>query len=723
MKKRLCFIGYNIATCIHIRQEFEHYLAPHVEPSIWCLTAGGPPEDFGLQDLLIASSNTVLASVKSRLPTGIPILVADRTINTDNLDLLLDLAPGTRALVVGTSSETANQAVDTLNRFGFDYLELFPYSPREPGPYPGDIRLAITMGNPNLIPEGIPERINIGVRGIDLSTYVQIVYALQVPVEALNAISYDYIERLLKMSVRRQHLVRLNKTLTRNVEVILNTINNAIVSVNREGQIKLLNPAAERLLGISAKDAIGTPFSNYLPQIDVGARLESGEPIADDIRRYKDTHLVVTGTPMLEEGGVCTGMVLMLRAITEVEELETKVRRELKRKGNVARYSFASALGESRPLRDAIALARRFASSDMTILLEGESGTGKELFAQAIHNASPRREGPFVALNFAALPGELAESELFGCQHGAFTGAKSGGKQGLFEAAHRGTIFLDEISDASPDVQKKLLRVLEEREVRKIGSNIVTPIDVRVISATNANLLSLVEEHRFRSDLFYRLCALPISVPPLRERGEDIIILAQAFAERFSGSPLLLEPPLAEFLRNHAWPGNIRELQNVVKYICSVRAADEAVTIRHLPPYLIRSSPGPRHGQEPARPARDEFFALVEQIKSEGKARSAALLLSELAGSSGEDPGRSPGYGHERSPGQGRGLGHGLGRAQIMKLLEEGGAPLSEYALRSLLGRLQEAGCLTVGVTKQGSRITSRGIELLGRLSRPDTPA
>jgi len=703
VKKSLCFIGYNISTCSHIRQQLEHYLGAYVDTSTWCLASEEPPAFFSSCDLYIASSHTMLERVRTALPEGASTLVADRTINTDNLDLLLDLAPGTRVLVVGTSAETADQAIDTIKKFGFDYLELLPFHPGEGASVPEGVRKAVTMGNAHLVPEGMEECINLGVRGIDLSTYMQVAYRLSIPVEVLNAISYDYVEALLKLSVRRQHILRLNKTLTRNMEVIVDTIDEAIVAINREGMITLINPAAELLLGAPAREAAGAPLGRYLTEIDFAAHLGRGEPIRDDIRRYKDAHVIVSGTPIVDDDGSCSGLVVMLRPTAEVEALETKVRRELKRRGNVARYTFADVIGESPLVRDGIALARRFAATDMTILLEGESGTGKELFAQAIHNASQRRNGPFVALNFAALPGELAESELFGYEHGAFTGAKSGGKPGLFETAHQGTIFLDEIGDATPDVQKKLLRVLEEREVRRVGGNTVTPIDVRVIAATNVDLPALVKDHRFRGDLFYRLCALPIVVPPLRERRDDILLLIQAFAERFSGVALRIEPPLADFLRNYEWPGNIRELQNVVKYICSVRVGDEPVTIRHLQPYLVRgggpgaaaTQPRPEPRLEPAAKGR-ELEALHEELEERGLVPTAAFLLAELRRSTRAN--------------------RGLGRSSILRTLREKRGATSEYGLRNLLKRLEEAGCVDTGVTRQGMRITALGEDFLESL-------
>jgi transcriptional regulator with PAS, ATPase and Fis domain len=230
----------------------------------------------------------------------------------------------------------------------------------------------------------------------------------------------------------------------------------------------------------------------------------------------RDSYFIISASPLTNDVGDIRGAVVTTRPVNEVEELETKVRRTLRRKGHNAKHNFGEIIDQSSPLIKAVELAKKFAKTGLTVLLEGESGTGKELFAQAIHNHSPRKNGPFVAINFAALPENLVESDLFGYEDGAFTGAKKGGKPGLFEEAHQGTIFLDEIGDATLNVQKKLLRVLEEREVRRVGGSTVTPIDVRVIAATNQNLEEMVQKGEFRKDLFYRICTLPVFIPSLR---------------------------------------------------------------------------------------------------------------------------------------------------------------------------------------------------------------
>ena len=225
-------------------------------------------------------------------------------------------------------------------------------------------------------------------------------------------------------------------------------------------------------------------------------------------------------------------------------------------------------------MEDLIKKAKTIATTDSTVLMMGESGTGKELFAQSIHNASNRKERPFVALNCAALSETLLESELFGYEEGAFTGALKGGKPGLFEVAHTGTIFLDEIGDAPPSIQKRLLRVLQEKEIMRVSGNKVIPIDVRIIAATNKHLGGLIKKGEFREDLFYRLNVFPLHIPPLRERREDIEILLQFFLDKYTTLRKQTIPhinlSIVDFLKDYHWPGNIRQLENLAEFIATV---------------------------------------------------------------------------------------------------------------------------------------------------------
>ncbi|MGB9826388.1 MAG: sigma-54 interaction domain-containing protein, partial [Desulfofundulus sp.] len=263
------------------------------------------------------------------------------------------------------------------------------------------------------------------------------------------------------------------------------------------------------------------------------------------------------------------GVIVTFQAAEKIRRMEAKIRQELNNKGLVAKFRFSDIIGRSIMIQETIREARQYARSDAAVLITGESGTGKELFAQSMHNESNRREGPFVAVNCAALPENLLESELFGYDEGAFTGARKGGKQGLFTLAHGGTIFLDEIGELSLNLQAKLLRVLQEKVVMPVGGQKVMPVDVRVISATNQDLTAAINEGRFRADLYFRLNVLNLHVPPLRERLEDVPELFRYFLERLGGPDSMksfnINDDLLEALKNYMWPGNVRELEGFVE--------------------------------------------------------------------------------------------------------------------------------------------------------------
>lgn len=371
--------------------------------------------------------------------------------------------------------------------------------------------------------------------------------------------------------------VELCKALEEEVEkrerymTILNAISEGVMAVNQDEEIIIYNPGAEKLFEKPREEVLGRKASGVIPNTRIPEVLKSGTPELARIQNAGRAVIATNRIPILVEGEV-KGVVATFQDITRIQELEEKIRRELFKKGFTAKRRFEDIVGESALIRKAVSLAREFSKSDSTILILGESGTGKEIFAQSIHNASPRRNGPFVAINCAAIPGNLLESELFGYVEGAFTGARKGGKKGLFELAHGGTIFLDEISEMEIRLQARILRVLQEMEVMRIGDDKVIPIDVRIVAATNRSLIREMQKGRFRDDLFYRLNVLRIDIPPLSERREDIIPLAESFldkyAKKYRRSPTALSPDFRELLLRYSWPGNIRELENVVeKYV------------------------------------------------------------------------------------------------------------------------------------------------------------
>ena len=382
---------------------------------------------------------------------------------------------------------------------------------------------------------------------------------------------------------RNKELSVINNRLTN----IFNTMSDGVIMVDNNGIISELNPVAQKILGFGSnrsETACGCQVENILGDNNllVQRMLVHKESCADteimlDIQG-EVSHFWASGEPVADEQGLVTGGVIILRPVKQIKRLVNQFN------GNYGTLQFSDIIGESKAVLEAIRIASLAATSLSNVLLQGESGTGKEIFAQAIHNRSDRNAGPFIAVNCGAIPRELIGSELFGYADGAFTGAKRGGKPGKFELACGGTLFLDEIGDMPLEQQVALLRVLQERKVSRIGSDKVIPIDVRVICATNKHLLAEVEKSTFRKDLFYRLNVISITIPPLRERSEDIIALFNYFLEKLDkhGRDFQVSSEVIDRIVRYNWPGNVRELQNVVERIVSLTEGQN-VNIENLP--------------------------------------------------------------------------------------------------------------------------------------------
>lgn len=351
---------------------------------------------------------------------------------------------------------------------------------------------------------------------------------------------------------------------------ILDYTHDAIIAIDEKGRISTTNQIAEQMLQPAQPPFVGRPVEEVLPNTHMTNVLHTGEAEIGQMMNIHGT-LVSTNRVPIRVGGQVKGVVATFQDIKTLQTAERNIRIKLHEKGLVAKYRFSDILGRSPAIRDAKRLSENFADAQFTVMLYGETGTGKEMFAQSIHNASPRRDGPFVAINCTALNRNLLESELFGYADSSFTGARRGGKAGLFETAHGGTVFLDEIGELPLEFQAPLLRVLQEKEVRRVGDDTVIPVDIRIIGATNRNLLQLVEEGKFRRDLYYRLNLLSVLVPPLRERGDDYLEIARCIYERVL--PQHTEEEETVFLRvldrcrSYAWPGNVRELTNLVERV------------------------------------------------------------------------------------------------------------------------------------------------------------
>lgn len=360
---------------------------------------------------------------------------------------------------------------------------------------------------------------------------------------------------------------KIEKEHAQEFKTLVDYSSEGIISVDRENVIKVFNPTAERLLNHSASEMLGQRMDLVLDFLNIDACLKEGrESIGQNIP-LGSNWLTFNSAPIIIED-IVIGAIITIQDITRIQEMEARIRNDVLARKFFAKYRLNDILGESKQIIETKRIAQEMASVDATVLISGESGTGKELFAQSIHNQSKRRNGPFVALNCAALPPSLLESELFGYVEGAFTGATKKGKPGLFEMAHRGTIFLDEISEMDKYGQSRLLRVLQEKQVMRLGDNKNIPVDVRIIAASNQNLAELTKERLFRQDLFYRLKVLTLDLPPLRARTGDIKGLAQHFTSHFNrqySKQITFSDRAYDYLAEYPWPGNVRELMHFLE--------------------------------------------------------------------------------------------------------------------------------------------------------------
>ncbi len=366
------------------------------------------------------------------------------------------------------------------------------------------------------------------------------------------------------------------------INSILYCASEGIIGVDMNGNITNMNNIAKQILGVKNDKGQNYNIKSILPFTKIMDTVRSGKEVYGELCDIGNYSIAINSVPINVENRI-VGAVATIQESKKIQILEQKIRKKLLAKGHVARNTFDDIIGKSRSITLVKEKGKKYANVDSTILIMGETGTGKELFAQSIHNYSKRKESPFVAVNCAALPQSILESELFGYVKGAFTGASSEGKAGIFEIAHTGTIFLDEISEIPHEVQVRLLRVIQEKELTRIGDDKIISVDVRILAASNKNLLEEIAKGNFREDLYYRLCVLILELPPLRLRNGDIAELVNYFIRNISKKHLKkiegITPGAVGMLEMMDWPGNIRHLSNIVErlvVICENSVIDES---------------------------------------------------------------------------------------------------------------------------------------------------
>lgn len=609
------------------------------------------------------------------------------TFTRQDLNKLLTLPKGTRAMFVNISSKMAIEGVTRLNQLGVNNIEFIPV-------YPGmkeipKIDFAITPGERRYVPDFVTNIMEIGARVFDAATVVEIALKLNLEYLLEQPKFHDYFNLIADNSYNFNLLYGRSIKLESQFEILISILDEGIIAINEKDHIFAYNSKVEEILGVKKNLVLGKCVKDVLPFIPFEECRKNLYEIKSRLIKVMDTDISLTVTPVIR-GGKYIGAFALLRRFTDEEYKQHKLRIQLLNKGHKAKYVFSDIIGSSQSMKRAVDISKKMATTNGSILITGESGTGKELFAHAIHNHSPRRDFPFVAINCAAIPDNLLESELFGYDEGAFTGAKKGGKLGLFEFAHKGTLFLDEIEGMSANLQVKLLRVIQEKEVLRVGGNKIISVDVRIIAATNENLVTLVENGSFRKDLYYRLNTLPIQLPPLRDRGDDIILLFNKIISELGGKFVLSKEAEKAFMQ-HNWNGNVRELRNYVEYLTYMDIP--SVEYDDLPPALKNN---------------DSPFG---KSKSDVKEKGQFQLIKKSLGSHEEDYKFILTQLYDASK-----KSNSIGRKAISKQAEKHGIFLTEQEVRGMLLQMDNLKLVKVSKGRGGTKITEKGIRFLQEL-------
>lgn len=605
-------------------------------------------------------------------------LVAKRTINPKNLGQLFRIPAHAEVLVVNNLYENALEVIKELETIGIQHVKFTPFNASDPPRK--SFKYAITPGETHLVPPEVLHVIDIGTRLISLMTIAEVYYYFSGNALSDELLYSRYIKDLVSITMKLSQQVRQNEILQQQMNMVITNFEDGVLVTDAADEITFHNEMAAKIL--LKENLLGQKLDEVLVDRQIPSEY------SDTAFSHIGNKVVHVTTKEVELAENHTTKMVTLKDLTSIAKIDQQYKRHQKFIEHNAKYTFFDIVHKSGAMAGIIEKAKLFARTDATVLITGESGVGKELLAQSLHNASFRAEYPFVAINCAALSEGLLESELFGYEEGAFTGARKSGKKGLFEIADHGTIFLDEIGDAPLAIQKKLLRVLQEKEILRVAGDKTIAVDVRVIAATNKDLRRLVESGDFRSDLYYRLNVLPLSMPSLRERRDDIEILLQYLIKKHGyRENISFDRSTTEMLKNYSWPGNIRELENVAEYITTIAGVSNNLPaeLSQLLTGMCRLDSLGRGERDIGKPQpiflrkaaiRDELLAILQQFD---QYRERQIFL---------------------------------GRYKLREVLRDAGLQLTDQQIKNRLNLLKKAQ-LILSSNGRGSMITDKGVEYL----------
>lgn len=672
-KPRVVIITTKTKNCNRLIKYFEELLGNIVDIDGYSLESG--IDKYMNCNIVLVPNHLVALGVMSYLLPQTEVVIMKRTILRSTWEKVIEQPTGTRVLLVNSSYETALQYSSMLYELGASHLKIHPYNPHEEMLL--DIDVVFHPNELDMVPHFSKNIVNLGDSEVDISTFVDILSRLNILNNKAREAFHLHMERTMPSSPGILSILNNITWNTEYLEILVNTLDQCLIAFNEEGKIRMFNRHAKKIFHPVRDTFYGLSLSDILSQEVIEEIFDKNKKTNTIVEINNNEYLL--DKYFLKKKGLPAGGLIILRKHKNVNEQKKSLLWNTK--GHKAKYTFNDILGRSQSLSKVISFGKIVAAMESDILIEGESGTGKELFAHAIHNASPRKKGPFVAFNCAALSSTLLESELFGYEKGAFTGAQLTGKPGMFELADGGTIFLDEIGEISKEIQIKLLRVLQEREVMRVGGIDLVKVDIRVISATNKNLFKLARAGVIRDDLYFRLNVVNIRIPPLRERKEDIPYIIKNF---LAEKNIKIDIP-REFLETcmrFNWYGNVREVKNCIEYMINKGCN---FTEENLPEYLL--------SQEKEYDSLSDSYS--EELKMIGDPYELYAVLAILK--------------------EAKMSNYKIGRNKLSQILAQRNIKITEQETRTILKKLEKAGYVLVRKGRAGSIITQKGLKELGK--------
>lgn len=690
---KVAVIAYSSEFAHEMKQNLELFFSQKAEFIVYT-TENLQNMEIVPEKIVVISAYVIFKSVENKLRTDAVLQVFSLSLSDSNLDRLKAIKDCKKALLVNVDYYNCMETITQIYEAGYQNIDLIPYS-GESSPDDPDIELAITPGETHLIPKNIKKTIDIGHRIVDMNCIIQLADKLGIK-DIFSTKEANEARRHMVLSPNGlDKILDEAESVNDKILAIIEHMDQGVMITDISGKIYLANQNAKEIAG-TGHNLEGFPVQNLIPRIDLTT--EYTERI---VKAFGKTILVTNSIMYAKQKK--SGNIILMCNYEDMEKRQFTVRKKLLGKTHCAYHTFADIAGNSAIIKSRIEQAKRMSKSRSSILITGPSGCGKEIFAQSIHQFSERSPYNFVAINCAAIPDNLLESELFGYEAGAFTGAKKEGKIGFFELAHKGTIFLDEIGELPLPLQSKLLRVIEERSFSRIGSSRLIHVDIRIIAATNQNLEEQVNKKQFRSDLFYRLNVLPLDLPPMKDRENDALELLYYFRDQ-ENLHWKLAHETEQFLKQYPWPGNVREIRNLSEYLSNQDT--DSIMPEHLPGYILRNnlsksslSPEPNE-----KPAISQITTLKQSshlpfILREGpNILLHFLLLNQLT--------------DKKTPGISK------GRLQLHEELKLQNYSYSEVEIRTALRKLSEGGFIRSKRGAGGSCILPEGTTLLYELKQ-----